>query len=181
MKGSILCLTARSSISEIKEGDPCEITNVSIENVTRSCGYTHDDGSAEGDVVHDELEGLDVGNSFLRGTDHNQPALGSEQRQVAAQRHLVVVGRTDDQIERPGVGRKVLVTARVGGNEVGSTKLHGVVLLSLRVGDGSDVGPQSLGEQEGKVTESTNTDDSDIDAGSGTVGDERVVDSNTST
>lgn len=69
----------------------------------------------------------------------------------------------------------------MSGDKLASTQLHGVVLLPLRVGDGGDVCTQSFGKQQRKVTETTDSDDTDVDAGAGTVGDERVVHGHSST
>jgi hypothetical protein len=79
------------------------------------------------------------------------------------------------------VRSKVLVTSGVSSDELGGSHLLRILLLPLRVGDGGDVGTQGLGEQEGKVTQSTDSNDSDINSGSTSVRDQRVVNGYSST
>jgi hypothetical protein len=95
--------------------------------------------------------------------------------------HLGIIGGRDDQVQRPGVRGEILLPTRVGGDKLGSAELHGILLLPLRVRDGSDVGTQGLGEQQSKVSETSDSDDTDVDTGTGAVGDERVVNGHTST
>lgn len=95
--------------------------------------------------------------------------------------HLGIIAGRDDQVQRPGVRGEILLPTRVGGDKLGSAELHGILLLPLRVRDGSDVGTQGLGEQQSKVSETSDSDDTNVDTGTGAVGDKRVVNGHTST
>lgn len=76
----------------------------------------------------------------------------TEKREVPRNRHLSVVGSRDDEVERASVRRKVLVSSRMSCDEPRRAHLLSVGALALRVGDGSDVRSESLGEEETKVT-----------------------------
>ena len=140
---------------------------------------THDHASTQRNVASDQLEGRQHGQVLLGRSDDDHLSVRSKQTEVSTKRHLRVIRGTDDQIQRPSVRLEILIPTRVSGDKVGSTELEGVFLFTLRVGDGGDVGTEGLGEQEGEMTESTDSDDTDVYSGTGTVGDQRVVDRDT--
>ena len=96
------------------------------------------------------------------GRPTDEVSARTEEREVAEEGHLLVVGRADDEIERALVRSKVVVLAAVSRNEASRAHLLGVGLLRLGVRDGSHVGPERLGEEEAKVAETSDTDDSDV-------------------
>lgn len=67
----------------------------------------------------------------------------------------------------------------LGGDELGSTELHGLLALVLRRGEDNDSAAHLGGELNGQVTKSTNTEDTDGVVGAGTKGCEGRVDGRT--
>lgn len=130
------------------------------------------------EVLEDQTHGAEAGERVVRGTELDECAVDVKQVEVLVEREAAGDGR-DDQIETVGVlGGPLGVLA--GGDETVGTKLDGVFLLGGGARDGNNlVGTEGLGEEKGEVTETTNTDDTDALAGTGAVGDERVVDGDT--
>lgn len=68
-----------------------------------------------------------------------------------------------------------------GSDKVLRSHLLCVLFLRVRVGDGGDVGSECAGEEDTKVAETSDTDDSDVlGLGSGSVSGERRVEGRTS-
>lgn len=170
------------------------------------------------DVVHEESERRERREGLLRCSDDwdsdalvsslfdgegdartDEVSTGTEEREVSLDGHLGIVGRADDEIERPLVRRKDVVSSAVRGDEARRSHLLGVAALGLGVRDGSDVGSQGLCEEKSKVSllsscqyqawrmaesrtyKTSDTDDSNVlGRRSGTVLGERRVDRDSS-
>lgn len=91
-------------------------------------------------------------------------------------------GGGDDQVERSSVGLDGIGCIATSSDESSGAHLLGVCLLALGMTDDGHIRSQSLGKDDGKVTETSQTDDTDILGGlSGTVLDQRRVDGSSST
>ena len=96
------------------------------------------------------------------GRPTDEVSARTKEREVPEEGHVLVVGRADDEVERALVRSKVVVLAAVSRNEASRAHLLGVGFLRLGVRDRRHVGTERLGEEEAKVAESSDTDDSDV-------------------
>jgi hypothetical protein len=137
-----------------------------------------DQATSDLQVLEDQAHGGEAGERVVGSTELDECAVDVEQLEVLVERERARDGR-DDEVERVGVlGHPLVVLA--GGDELVSTELEGILLLARSTRDGDDlVGTHGLGEEESKVAETTNTNNTDTLAGSGAVGNKRVVNSHT--
>lgn len=85
----------------------------------------------------------------------------------------------DDEVEAVGVllGPALFISS---GNVVSATKLDSFIALSLATGDTNNlVGAEGLGEEDGKVAKTTDTNDTNLLPGTAAPGTERRVDGDT--
>ena len=115
------------------------------------------------DTIADKSEGIDVRKlATIGGTDLNESALGLEQGDVALKGHLSAGNSGDDQIKSAAVVLcPVLVV--IGSDVSVGTELEDLVLLGCLARDTNNlVGSKGLGEQDTKVTETADTNDTDL-------------------
>ena len=115
------------------------------------------------DTIADKSEGIDVRKlATIGGTDLNESALGLEQGDVALKGHLSARHSGDDQIKSAAV---VLcpVFVVIGSDVSVGTELEDLVLLGCLARDTDDlISSKSLGEQNTKVTKTTDTNNTDL-------------------
>lgn len=110
---------------------------------------------SSGKVLHVDGEGL------VAKADAVELAHDLEGRVVGGEVELVRgVGAVKDEIE--GVGVRLGPVVLVGVDELFCAQLKRVVLLGGRVREGVDFGPESLCPHDGEVTETTDSDNSDL-------------------
>lgn len=138
-----------------------------------------DQAATELEVLDDEGESAEGGEGVLGGADLDEDTANIEQVEVLVDLEAGAGNGGDEDVDAVGVvGGPVLVLA--GSDELVSTELEGVLLLGRRARDGDDlVALQCLGEKDGEVAETTDTDDTDTLAGASTVGNQGVVDGDT--
>ena len=115
------------------------------------------------DTIADKSEGIDVRKlATIGGTDLNESALGLEQGDVALEGHFSAGNSGDDQIKSAAVVLcPVLVV--IGSDVSVGTELEDLVLLGCLARDTNNlVGSKGLGEQDTKVTETADTNDTDL-------------------
>lgn len=136
---------------------------------------TYDGATTDRNGSRNQLESGNLRQRLLGCSDKDKLSLGSKEGKVTAEWHLGVVGCTNDQIKRSSMRLENVVPSTVSGDKLGSSELGRIVLFALRVGNSSHVGTQSLGEQECKMSEPSDSNHTDFLARASTVGDERVV------
>lgn len=139
-----------------------------------------DVGSANGGTVRSELLSHHLRHRLVTEANSVELAPNLEDAEVLVHVELVHgVGSVDDEVERELVS--ISPALLLGADETVCTHLHGIVLLVGAVGDGVGLSTHGFGEQETKVTQTTNADDTDLLAGAGTQSGERRIDGQTST
>lgn len=138
-----------------------------------------DQRTAELEALHDEHEGRDLKSAILGGTELNEGTVDTQKSTVLDNRHLGRGGSGDDQVKRASVaGSPVLILT--GSDEVIRTELQCILLLIGLAGDGDNaISTERLGEQNSKVTETTNANDTNGLSGAAAVPLKRRVGSNT--
>lgn len=119
--------------------------------------------TADLNTIHDQSEGVDVGKlSSVRSSDLDKSASGLQQGDVAIKRHLSAGNGTDNQVKSAAVVLcPVLVV--VGSDVSVGTKLENLVLLACLARDTDNlVGAKGLGEKNTEVTETTDTNNTDL-------------------
>ena len=130
-------------------------------------------------TVAGELLGHEGRDGLVTETDHVELTPDLEGAEVVVQVELVNgVGGVDDEVEGELV--RLVPTLLLGADELLGTHLESVLLLAGRVRDGVDLSTESLGPEEGEVTETTDTDDTDLLTRASTEADQRRVDGQTS-
>jgi hypothetical protein len=113
-------------------------------------------------------------------TNEDHVSTRLKERQVqAVDRHVLLEGSAEEDIEETLVLLYGSLCILGSDESIGTELLNGLA-LRVGVGDGIGLGSESLGELETEMAETTDTDDSDTLAGTGTVVLERRVASDTS-
>lgn len=136
-----------------------------LQHLTDLIGAT-DEGSTKLDTLHDQREGGDLQSTILRGTELDESSTELEELAVLNNGHLRRRNSGDDQIQRLSVlsSPVLILTSR---DVRIRTELQRILLLVTLAGDCDDaVSTKCLGEENTKVTETTDTDDTDRLAGS---------------
>jgi len=130
-------------------------------------------------TVAGELLGHEGRDGLVTETDHVELTPDLEGAEVVVQVELVNgVGGVDDEVEGELV--RLVPTLLLGADELLGTHLESILLLAGRVRDGVDLSTESLGPEEGEVTETTDTDDTNLLTRASTEADQRRVDGQTS-
>ena len=130
-------------------------------------------------TVAGELLGHEGRDGLVTETDHVELTPDLEGAEVVVQVELVNgVGGVDDKVEGELV--RLVPTLLLGADELLGTHLESILLLAGRVRDGVDLSTESLGPEEGEVTQTTDTDDTDLLTRASTEADQRRVDGQTS-
>lgn len=115
------------------------------------------------DTIADKSEGVDVRElATVRSSDLDKSALSLQKGDVALKGHLSAGNSGDDQIKSAAVVLcPVLVV--IGSDVSVGTELEDLVLLGCLARDTNNlVGSKGLGEQDTKVTETADTNDTDL-------------------
>ncbi|KAI6767005.1 hypothetical protein HG531_011365 [Fusarium graminearum] len=103
----------------------------------------------------------DLDSVATRQTDRVPVAVNIEEAEVLAESEAIERGSgVDDDVKCHLVALGPVLLTR--GQETVGAHLAGILLLGSRAGDGPDFGTQSLGEDDTVVTETTDTDDTDL-------------------
>ena len=130
-------------------------------------------------TVAGELLGHEGGDRLVTEADHVELTPDLESAEVVVEVELVNgVGSVDDEVESKLV--RLVPALLLGADELLSTHLKGILLLVGRVGDGVDLSTESLGPQQSEVTKTTDTDDTNLLAGTSAEANKRRVDGQTS-
>ena len=115
------------------------------------------------DTAHDEGEGVDRGKvAAVRGTNLDEGTLDLQEGEVAVKRHLLAGDSADDQVKSAGVVLGPVLVV-IGGNVAVSSELENLLFLGSLAGDTNNlVSSESLGEEHTEVTQTTDTDDTDL-------------------
>lgn len=125
-------------------------------------GGRSDKAAAELEATLDEGEGVD-GRELTRvgSTDLNEVTTVAEELEVVAEGHLVAGDSADNQVDSLGVLVRPALIVVSGDVRVGAES-ENLVLLGGLAGDTDDlVSAEGLGEENTKVAQTTNTDDTD--------------------
>lgn len=137
-----------------------------------------DEGTGNLQVLENQAHGGEAGQWVVRSAKLDKGTVDVEEVEVLVEREATRDGG-DDDVETSSV----LVHpfgVLTGSDELVGTELHGVGLLGRGTRDGDDlVAAEGLREEEGEVTETTDTNDTDALSRAGTVRDKRVVDGDT--
>jgi len=130
-------------------------------------------------TVAGELLGHEGGDGLVTEADHVELTPDLEGAEVVVEVELVNgVGSVDDKVEGKLV--RLVPALLLGADELLGTHLEGILLLVGRVRDGVDLSTESLGPQKSEVTKTTDTDDTDLLAGTSAEADKRRVNGQTS-
>jgi hypothetical protein len=129
-------------------------------------------------AVSGELLGHEGGDRLVTEANHVELTPDLEGAEVVVEVELVNgIGSVDDKVEGKLV--RLVPALLLGADELLGTHLEGILLLVGRVRDGVDLSTESLGPQESEVTKTTNTDDTNLLAGTSAEADKRRVDGQT--
>jgi hypothetical protein len=129
-------------------------------------------------AVSGELLGHEGGDRLVTEANHVELTPDFEGAEVVVEVELVNgIGSVDDKVEGKLV--RLVPALLLGADELLGTHLEGILLLVGRVRDGVDLSTESLGPQESEVTKTTNTDDTNLLAGTSAEADKRRVDGQT--
>lgn len=130
-------------------------------------------------AVSGELLGHEGGDGLVTEANHVELAPDLEGAEVVVEVELVNgIGSVDDKVESKLV--RLVPALLLGADELLGTHLESILLLAGRVRDGVDLSTESLGPQKCKVTKTTDTDDTNLLAGTSAEADKRGVDGQTS-
>jgi hypothetical protein len=129
-------------------------------------------------AVTGELLGHKGGDGLVTEADHVELTPDLEGAEVVVEVELVNgVGGVDDKVESEFV--RLVPALLLGADELLSTHLKSILLLVGRVGDGVDLSTEGLGPQKSEVAKTTDTNDTDLLAGTSAEADKRRVDGQT--
>lgn len=130
-------------------------------------------------TISGELLSHEGRNGLVAKANHVELAPDLENAEVVVEVELVHgIGSVDDEVESELV--RLVPALLLGADELLGTHLQGILLLAGRVRDGVDLSTESLGPQKSEVTETTNTDNTDLLARTSAEADKRRVDCETS-
>jgi hypothetical protein len=137
-------------------------------------GTVTDVRGTDGAAVSGKLLGHEGRDRLVTEANHVELAPDLEGAEVVVEVELVNgIGSVDDKVEGKLV--RLVPALLLGADELFGTHLESILLLVGRVRDGVDLSTESLGPQKCEVTKTTNTDDTDLLAGTSAEADKRRV------